>query len=109
MPLARLLAACTILTLSVAASQADPPHADLYVAPDGNDDNPGTADAPLATIAPPATCSARGSPPAWTPTCWCSSAAAPIAWNDRWSSARRIPAPSAMPSPTPPAPAKRSS
>jgi hypothetical protein len=34
----------------VAASLAEPPHADLYVAPNGNDSNPGTAEAPLATL-----------------------------------------------------------
>ena len=48
---ARLLAAWIILTISVAASMAAPPPADLYVAPNGNDRNPGTAAAPLATIA----------------------------------------------------------
>ncbi len=51
MPLLRLLAAWTLTTISIAVSLGAPPRADLYVAPDGNDDNPGTADAPLATIA----------------------------------------------------------
>jgi hypothetical protein len=32
------------------ASAAEPRHADLYVAPGGKDDNPGTAEAPLASV-----------------------------------------------------------
>ncbi len=64
MPLLRLLAAWTVTTILIAVSLGAAPRADLYVAPDGNDDNPGTVDAPLATIARAVTCSVRGSPPA---------------------------------------------
>jgi Right handed beta helix region len=51
MTLTRLLAAWAIMTISAAASAYEPPLADLHVALDGNDSNPGTAKAPLATIA----------------------------------------------------------
>ena len=51
MTLMRLFAAWTILTFLAAACMGDPPPADLYVAVDGNDNNPGTASAPLASIA----------------------------------------------------------
>ena len=41
-----VLAGITLLTAALAASAKD-----LYVAPNGNDSNPGTSSAPLATIA----------------------------------------------------------
>jgi hypothetical protein len=47
----RLLAVWAIVATSVSASAEEPPKADLYVAVDGKDNNPGTAEAPLASIA----------------------------------------------------------
>jgi hypothetical protein len=40
-----------IVAICVGASAGEPPKADLYVAVDGKDNNPGTAEAPLASIA----------------------------------------------------------
>ena len=48
---ARLCAVGVIAAISAGASAGEPPKADLYVAVDGNDNNPGTAEAPLASIA----------------------------------------------------------
>ena len=48
---ARLLAVWTIMPISVGASAAEPPKADLYVAVYGKDTNLGTAELPLASIA----------------------------------------------------------
>ncbi len=48
---ARLFAAWAIVAMAAGAPAAETPKADLYVAVDGNDNNPGTADAPLASIA----------------------------------------------------------
>jgi hypothetical protein len=51
MKTARLLAVWAIVAISVRASAAEPPNAHLYVAVDGKDTNPGTAEAPLAGVA----------------------------------------------------------
>ena len=48
---ARLCAVGVIVAISVGASAGEPPKADLYVVLDGKDNNPGTAEAPLAGIA----------------------------------------------------------
>ncbi len=51
MSMSRLLAVWAIVAISVCASAGEPPKADLYVAVDGKDNNPGTVEAPLASIA----------------------------------------------------------
>ena len=64
MPLMRLLAAWTILAISVATCLAKPPHGDLYVAPNGKDRQPGHGRIALGQHRPrAANCSARG----WQP------------------------------------------
>ena len=108
MTLMRLLAAWTIIVISVAPSLGEPPRADLYVAPTGNDANPGTAEAPLATIARARDLFRPRIAAGLPPMCWWRSAAAPIAWMTRWSSDRKTGAPAATRLLMPSGPARRS-